>query len=283
MNTHGQTITVKRCHGLGNVLMLLPVLYKLNDSGYRVRCVTRQPWASVLKVLCPGITFTTRNYADAVDLDVSTADTMPRMHRADEYGEILGVAGPFPRHELQVPESWKRPFREFRGAMIMAPEAGHPARQWPLKYWRRLGRLARHASPVFVGTRRDTPMPDGVDLRGMLSLAELVGLISQANSVVCLDSGILHLAAALDKPVVAIFGGVDPRFRTRAQPSTIIVQAKLDCCPCNKNESCGGEYFCLHAITPEWLALQLEALLCRQKRMNRVANALDALTGTTAT
>ena len=66
-----------------------------------------------------------------------------------------------------------------------------------------------------------------------------------------MDSAVLHIAAALRKPTVAIFGGVDWAFRVRPDHPVVIIQARIDCCPCNKKEVCSGCFPCIDAAGPE--------------------------------
>jgi lipopolysaccharide heptosyltransferase I len=98
--------------------------------------------------------------------------------------------------------------------VLASPFAGWPAKEWPLEYYAELAELLRTHDLELV---LDGPPRAAPHLRAIpgvrLHLAGLVGLIyatRRATAVVGVDSGPLHLAAALSKPGVAIFGPTDP-------------------------------------------------------------------------
>lgn len=94
--------------------------------------------------------------------------------------------------------------------VLASPFAGWGAKQWPLDYYSELAQLLRRDFdlPLVLNT------PNPVELEGVwLHVSELPGLIHatrQAAAVVGIDSGPTHLAAALGKPGVAIYGPTDP-------------------------------------------------------------------------
>lgn len=73
-----------------------------------------------------------------------------------------------------------------------------------------------------------------LNLLDKLDLQEMVALISMAEVVVGPDSGVVHLAGALKKKCVAIFGNIDPSTRTLHYPTVkaLYPEGKLDCMPC---------------------------------------------------
>lgn len=102
-----------------------------------------------------------------------------------------------------------------------------PGTNWPNKCWppRQFAQLAeklfeQHIIPVFVGTTADRTAMDEivakctippVDLTGKTSLKQLAHIIKNAKTVVAGDTGPMHLAAALNTPVIALFGPTDPK------------------------------------------------------------------------
>ncbi len=118
-------------------------------------------------------------------------------HVVDRHLALAGAAGaadgvacfPLPQgsREFEAPDG---PF------VLASPQAGWRSKQWPAEYYERLRELL--PVPLVLDTPRST------------SLAGLIDLTRRAAAVVGVDSGPMHLAAALGKPGVAIFGPTDP-------------------------------------------------------------------------
>jgi len=244
-------VTVKRCHGLGNVLCLLPVLDRLHDEGYRLGVVTRSEWVHAFSILRPHYSWTVDSADEIIDLDEMTEKRHPREHRTDEFARLLGMGRPFSPPRLHIPSVWLKPFESLKDCILFAPESGHPSRQWPHKQANLLKNFLPDEKLVLIGTRREPPIACDLDLRAQLDLHELFGILQQAGTVITMDSAVLHLAAALGVPTIAIFGGINPSFRIRPEQRVIVLLAQMECCPCNKNETCAGGYPCIAAAHPE--------------------------------
>ncbi|WDD90464.1 glycosyltransferase family 9 protein (plasmid) [Burkholderia sp. FERM BP-3421] len=253
-------ISIKRTHGLGNLVMLLPVVDKLAAQGVDVHLVTRPDWIEAVQSGRPDVTCSATARAGTIDLDAATCTLAPTTHRTLEFARLLRVTGPFDAPRLHVPKTWSEPFVRHAGALVIAPESGHPARSWPVAHLKALAsRLARE-HVVLSGLSETPALPCRADLRGRLSLPQLLGLLDQARAVLCFDSGMLHLAMARAVPTLAIFGGIEPRFRATRQQRVRVLQAELDCCPCNKAETCAGRYPCLAQIAPEQVVEALASI-----------------------
>ena len=230
--------------------MLLPVLDRLAEQGARVHLVTRAEWVEALREFRANITVDDECLPHTIDLDAATESLKPVKHRSAEFADLLGVTGAIGAPRISVREEWSRPFRRWRGAVGFAPEAGHPGREWPLEYAVELGEALKDSPLILIGAKPGPPIPCALDTRGQLSLRELFGLLSSLRLLICMDSGILHLGAALGVPTISIFGGVNPSFRVAATQPVVALQAGLDCCPCNKQETCEGAFHCIKAISP---------------------------------
>jgi len=255
-----EIISIKRCHGLGNVICLLPVLDRLQSGGQQVNLITRPEWVYSLSHLRPDFLYNSPAKSDPIDLDELTRTLIPREHRTDELGRLLGLAPPYTSLHLTIPDSWSQPYRSLRGSIVLAPEGGHPSRCWPPDKAAALYKKIRDKKIILIGTECKTDIPADVDTRGQLELHELLGLLSVACSIITMDSGVLHLATALDIPAVAIVGGVNPEYRIQPDQRVVVVQSKMDCCPCNKNEICGEEYTCIRHIQPQDVIKALDLL-----------------------
>ena len=101
-----------------------------------------------------------------------------------------------------------------------------------------------------------------INLCGRTSLGEAMGLITHCNFFVTNDSGLMHVAAALGVPTVAIFGSTDPVATGPKGTKTRIVKHDIECAPCLKPE-CPRDFRCMLAIQPEEVWNELEDLRTR--------------------
>lgn len=134
-------------------------------------------------------------------------------HVVDQHLELAQVKAPSvialpPGRDEGDWQDGRRPAGPF---VLTSPFAGWRSKQWPLEYFAHLAKrlpvpLVFNASPQDV--IHLPAMPN--TLRHVSSIEGLIAITRQATAVVGVDSGPLHLAAALGKPGVAIFGGTDP-------------------------------------------------------------------------
>ena len=85
-------------------------------------------------------------------------------------------------------------------------------------------------------------------------------LLSLATAVVSNDSGLMHVAAALGKPLVAIFGSTDPGHTPPLSDNHRLEYLGLSCSPCFERQCPLGHMNCLTGISPEDVRADLEAL-----------------------
>ena len=95
------------------------------------------------------------------------------------------------------------------------------------------------------------------NLAGQLSLVESVDLLSLADAVLGLDNGFMHMACALNRPVVALYGPTSPRYRPPLTTHFQVLTQGLGCNPCAEAACPRALEVCLNYLRP---ALVLEAL-----------------------
>lgn len=102
--------------------------------------------------------------------------------------------------------------------------------------------------------------PHCINLCGSTQLAQAVDLLALSTAVVSNDSGLMHIAAALNKPLVAIFGSSDPNKTPPLKPDAEIVYLNLSCSPCFKRTCRYQHTNCLNHITPQMVLDRLDKL-----------------------
>jgi heptosyltransferase I len=148
--------------------------------------------------------------------------------------------------------------RGMRHYAVIAPSAGTLVKRWPARYFGRLASLLPIPS-IIVGSRSDAVLGDevahwsnsrAVSLAGKTSLKELGAIIRGAQFLVSSDTGPMHLAAALNVPVFAIFGPTAPLRTGPYGKIHSIIRLELPCSPCFTRKPC-PDWKCIREITPE--------------------------------
>lgn len=148
----------------------------------------------------------------------------------------------------------------------LSPGAAYgPAKRWEPARFAAVGRkLARQfgARLVLLGADDERPVADEVkeqiqapvvDLVGRTSLRQALGIMSQLNLLITNDSGLMHAAAALAVPLVALFGSTDPAATGPFTSRATVIRHLQPCSPCFKR-TCEIGYPCLTAISVEEVA-----------------------------
>lgn len=187
-------------------------------------------------------------------------------------------ATPVPRLRAD-PVNFARLRRRFglladKPAVAFMPGAEYgPAKQWPLKHFGELARrLVTKGCQVWVlGSAKDQAAGDDIvrlggskgvfNLCGSTQLADAVDLLDAAEAAVTNDSGLMHVAAALDKPLVAIYGSSSPHHTPPLSDKARVLYLGLDCSPCFKRTCPLGHTRCLNDILPDQVMGELNKVL----------------------
>lgn len=148
-----------------------------------------------------------------------------------------------------------------RGIVALCPGAEYgPAKRWPPEYFAEIARrfLAANRAVWVFGSANDAPVaaaiaaqaPGVIDLCGRTGLGEAVDLLSFAALVVTNDSGLMHIAAALERPLVAIFGSSSVDYTPPLSERASIARLGLACSPCFQRECPLGHTNCLRELSP---------------------------------
>ncbi|MBN1884603.1 MAG: lipopolysaccharide heptosyltransferase II [Candidatus Krumholzibacteriota bacterium] len=153
---------------------------------------------------------------------------------------------------------------------VAAGAAYGSAKRWPVKRFAAVA--ARAATRGFVavalGTAGDAEALDaiaaaggGTSLAGTLDAAGLVAVLRGAACVLGNDSGPVHIAAAMGRPTVAVFGSTSPAWTAPRGRRARVVRADLECSPCFRRECPDGEPACLDSISVDEVAGAVDAAI----------------------
>jgi heptosyltransferase-2 len=157
--------------------------------------------------------------------------------------------------------------------MVMCPGAEFgPSKRWPEQNYAALANhyLALGWQVWILGSAKDTEVVKiiqeqtkqrSVDLTGRTTLADAIDLMSQAALVVSNDSGLMHIGAALNRPLVAVYGSTDPGFTPPLNDKVAIVREGLPCSPCFKRTCPLQHHNCMQQLSVQKVIAAAEKLV----------------------
>jgi heptosyltransferase I len=213
-------------------------------------------------------------------IPIPTLDT----HAAERYlwlGDLLGFSGESPDFTVPVPtaarESIGRVLLEHgfaeRPLAVLTPGTLWETKHWPSESFAQVARylIDRGWAVVLGGSTKDKPRcqavaaacPEALDLSGKTRLSELAALIGRAAICVTNDSGPMHLAAALETPLVCIFGPTNPLWVGPWGQPQGVVRVDLACSPCylRRIRECPHDHACMKLVTPQMVIAKVERTL----------------------
>ncbi len=150
-----------------------------------------------------------------------------------------------------------------------------PAKRWPEHHYAEVAKqkLQDGWQVWLFGSEKDRPGNDEIanllpvsdhqhvhNLAGKTSLADAIDLLSCADAVVSNDSGLMHIAAALGRNLVVVYGSTSPGFTPPLNDNNRVLQLGLECSPCFKRECPLGHLNCLNQLEPHQVLTALTEL-----------------------
>lgn len=218
------------------------------------------------------------------DLRVLNKEKYPLMierFMALAFDKNADLPKPYPRPYLQVDQinvqsalgSFQLTLDQPVLALCPGAEFGL-AKKWPTEHYAAVANhyIAQGFQVWVFGSQNDRPsgeeirqglqQPDSsFNLAGNTNLAQAIDLLSCAHAVVSNDSGLMHIAAALNKPLAAVYGSTSPAFTPPLADDVAIVRTGIDCSPCFERTCRFGHYHCLTLLEPQMVIDALDGLI----------------------
>ncbi|MFA5322205.1 MAG: lipopolysaccharide heptosyltransferase II [Smithella sp.] len=207
-----------------------------------------------------------------------------KVHQIDYYLEMVKALGctPVPKemhmetklNMLEVRNVLSKFIPEPDKTIIgISPGATYgPAKKWfPDRFAEVADRLSKEfsAQVIIMGGKSDEETAREVQkaartklisLAGKTTLREAICLISRCRLFISNDSGLMHVAGALNVPTVAVFGSTNPITTSPAGRKSVIIRHDVSCSPCLK-KTCPADFRCMRLVSVEEVSAVAQSLL----------------------
>ncbi len=163
-----------------------------------------------------------------------------------------------------------------RPVLALCPGAEFgPAKRWPEGHYAAVAetKIQQGWQVWLMGSAKDSVVAEDIranlpesdrahciNLAGQTSLAEAIDLMAMADAVVSNDSGLMHIAAALGRPLVVVYGSTSPGYTPPLSHQVQVESIAVDCGPCFKRECPLGHLKCLQDLSPAKVLKALDKL-----------------------
>ncbi len=234
---------------------------------------------------------------DVRDLDKEALPLMVQRFVALGRADGDALPKPLPRPRLVTePESVASAVKALqldlaRPVLAICPGAEFgDAKQWPAQHYASISAqlIAKGWQVWIMGSQKDNDVANQIlrelsesgreachDLTGRTSLAQAIDLMSVAKAVVSNDSGLMHVAAALGRPVVAMYGSSSADFTPPLTDQVQLLSIDIGCRPCFERVCPLGHKRCLVDLSPELALTALAQLVDIEPSTQKGSSAAD--------
>ena len=271
-----EAITMPITHGVFAWNMRKKLGHKLRQEHYNQSIVLPNSWKSALIPWFANIPVRTgwrgeMRYGLLNDIRTLDKEALPLM--VQRYVSLaypasqshLAPSHPMPLMIAEMPSSNNQiPLTPQQKRLIFCPGAEFgPAKQWPATHYAELANalLAQGWQLLILGSEADkaiadqitelieNPAPEAIfNLCGKTALSDAIDLLGTADLVISNDSGLMHIAAALQKPLIALYGPTSPSFTPPLAHNAHIIQRDIDCGPCFQRSCPEGHHRCMQEL-----------------------------------
>jgi len=207
------------------------------------------------------------------------------VHQIDKYKNLLRplnieVSNTNPRLYFDLNEIKKtkellfeKGFKENNKLIGINPLAKYGiAKCWPIQNFEKVAKELAFDKNNFIVFTADNASKDLIDeicknmpknvisLAGLTSLRQLVCIINECDLFITNDSGPMHIASALNRPLIAIFGSTSQILTGPCNDKAIVINKKVDCSPCFRR-NCPKDFKCMQQITTQEIMMKIKELL----------------------
>ena len=270
-----RAIAMPVSHGVFGWSMRRKMGKQLKQQGYDQAIVLPNSWKSALIPWFAGIPIRTgwrgeMRYGLLNDIRILDKDALPMMVQ-----RFVSLA--YPASQAAATPSYTPPLMRANAVsdavnparspgqkrLILCPGAEFgPAKQWPAEYYAALAQhfLQQDWQVLVLGSKADQETASHIagaitgeqsqffNLTGQTRLEDAIDLLATADQVVSNDSGLMHLAAALQRPLLVIYGPTSPAFTPPLADNARIVQIDVECGPCFQRTCPEGHHRCMRDL-----------------------------------
>lgn len=156
--------------------------------------------------------------------------------------------------------------------LVLCPGAEFgSSKRWPAEYYAKVAntQLDKGWTVWLLGSTKDQPITHEIttltkhrcaNLAGITHLTEAIDLLSLAQAVITNDSGLMHIAAALQRPCIVLYGSTSPQFTPPLSDRAVTISLGLSCSPCFQRECPLHHFHCMRDLRPEMVVEALRTL-----------------------
>jgi heptosyltransferase-2 len=273
----------------GDLAEMLGTARRLHHQNFDLAILFQNAFEAALLAFLAGIRYRVGYSTDArgflLSHSVPRDPDVMKKHQVEYYLSILrpmGWEAPAKDPVLHVAPKDEEAIEKFLAShgisghdivLGLSPGATYgPAKRWPVERFAVIGDWAAEkwgTKVVLMGSEAEKELcgalsqkmkQKALDLSGMTTLGEAMALIKRYQFFVCNDSGLMHAAAALNIPTVAVFGSTDAVATGPRGKYARIVREPVECSPCLEPECRFDHYRCMVAIAPERVWAEIESL-----------------------
>ncbi len=218
-----------------------------------------------------------KDFQYMVERYVALAYPKQEMLNSSSLGGVYSLPKPQLSTDKQAQQTALQKFQltQEREIIGMCPGAEFgPTKKWPESHYAETANTLINAGKQvwLFGSQKDHPACTAIRsqvsesnqqhvhiLAGQTSLIEAVDLLAMCRIVISNDSGLMHVAAAVDCNVVAIYGSTSPQYTPPLSDKVQIVQTDIECRPCFKKQCQFKHLKCLTQLSPKQVLNAVEA------------------------